>query len=375
MTAVPTVGEFIEGPWRATEFSRFKRSTRVRTEKELRRQLLPTFGDIRLDELDRGAVQAWFDDYGRSAPAGANRARDTLHQIMATAVEHGWVERNPVTGIKHWHRPRRTRYLSHVELGLLHRALDEHRPRTDSGRQQVEIIRLLLLTGCRRGEIVHLRWDEVHGDTLRLRDAKTGPRSVVLNRPAQALLARQPRVEGSPWVWPDPGDLARSRPADPSRPRTLELSVWKQLQRRVDLGIRDVRLHDLRHTHASHAVMQGVPIPVVSRLLGHRQPRMTMRYAHVGDRETEAAAERIGVRIAELIGLTVPPGVEGERCLDCDAPLSRNSSGGRCNPCSSQEAVRLRERDAILRDPLTDHEQDILVRLREQAAAGREVRP
>ena len=54
-----------------------------------------------------------------------------------------------------------------------------------------------------------------------------------------------------------------------------------------------MRLHDLRHTFASHAVLQGVPLPVVSRLLGHKQPSMTLRYAHVGDRETEAAAERI----------------------------------------------------------------------------------
>ena len=63
-----------------------------------------------------------------------------------------------------------------------------------------------------------------------------------------------------------------------------------------------MRLHDLRHTFASHAVLQGIPLPVVSRLLGHKQPSMTLRYAHVGDRETEAAAERIGVAIARALG-------------------------------------------------------------------------
>ena len=60
----------------------------------------------------------------------------------------------------------------------------------------------------------------------------------------------------------------------------------------------DVQLHDFRHTFASHAALQGIPLPVVSRLLGHKRPSMTLRYAHVGDRETEAAAERIGVAIA-----------------------------------------------------------------------------
>jgi len=69
-------------------------------------------------------------------------------------------------------------------------------------------------------------------------------------------------------------------------------------------GIEDVRLHDLRHTHASHAVMNGVPVPVVSRMLGHSNVRMTLRYAHLGDREIEADAERIGEAIAELMGLS-----------------------------------------------------------------------
>ena len=71
---------------------------------------------------------------------------------------------------------------------------------------------------------------------------------------------------------------------------------------RRQAGIEDVRLHDLRHTFASHAVLQGIPLPVVSHLLGHKQPSMTLRYAHVGDRETEAAAERIGVVIARALG-------------------------------------------------------------------------
>ena len=63
-----------------------------------------------------------------------------------------------------------------------------------------------------------------------------------------------------------------------------------------------MRLHDLRHTFASHAVLQGIPLPVVSRLLGHKRPSMTLRYAHVGDRETEAAAERIGAAIEHALG-------------------------------------------------------------------------
>ena len=121
---------------------------------------------------------------------------------------------------------------------------------------------------------------------------KVGPRKVPLNARARKILARQPRGE-SPYVFPSP--------RDPSRPRGPELSLWYRARR--EAGIEDVRLHDLRHTHASHAVMNGVPVPVVSRLLGHSNTRMTLRYAHLGDRDIERAAERVGREMAALMGL------------------------------------------------------------------------
>ena len=102
------------------------------------------------------------------------------------------------------------------------------------------------------------------------------------------LLERQPR-SGSKYVFPSP--------RDPGRPLYRNLSLWYLV--RKEAGIEDVRIHDLRHTFASHAVLRGIPLPVVSRLLGHKRPSMTLRYAHVGDRETEAAAERIGRAIAQ----------------------------------------------------------------------------
>ena len=89
-------------------------------------------------------------------------------------------------------------------------------------------------------------------------------------------------------------------PVDSKRPLSCDLRLWYSV--RKEAGIEDVRLHDLRHTFASHAVLRGIPLPVVSRLLGHRQPSTTLRYAHVGDRETEAAAERIGAAIARAMG-------------------------------------------------------------------------
>ena len=245
---------------------------------------------MRLHEIRSSGVHEWFDRYSRTAPAGANRILDILKQIFNYAIECDLLHANPARGVRHNPRPRVTRFLSREELARVYAVLDAHRGR-GSGQQQVAIIRLLLLTGCRKGEIVRLRWDEVDGGVLRLADSKTGPRTVFLSDAARELIARQPRT-GSPYVFPSL--------KDGSRPRSSELSLWRKVQREAE--VEDVRLHDLRHTFASHAVMQRVPLPVLSQLLGHSRDRMAMRYAHVGDREVEAAAERVGTQIAALLG-------------------------------------------------------------------------
>ena len=87
-------------------------------------------------------------------------------------------------------------------------------------------------------------------------------------------------------------------PVKPGRAR-FDLGLWKKVRKLA--GIEDVRLHDLRHTFASQAAMQGIPLPVLARLLGHAQVQMTLRYAHVSDRDVEAAAERIGGVMAGIL--------------------------------------------------------------------------
>lgn len=305
---VPTFRDFVSGPWTAECYCRCKPSTRQRMDSVLRTQLIPNFGDSPLDQIARSTVQQWFDHYSRTAPAGANRALDVLRQVLNHAVTSGILVLNPTRGMRHNPRPTRTRFLSRQELVRLHVALDAHQGR-GSGQQQVEIIRLLLLTGCRKGELVNLHWAQIDGDVLHLRDSKTGPRSVFLNAQAQAVLARQSRT-ASPHVFPALNDLSRCR--------SSELSVWRKVRR--EAGIEDVRLHDLRHSFASHAVMQCVPLPVVSRLLGHTRAQMTLRYAHVSDRETEAAAERIGIAIAALLA-------EPRRSATADPSEDRDPNG------------------------------------------------
>ena len=289
-TRAPLFRDFVSGEWREAHFGGYKPSTRRTATRLLERRLLPAFGSKPLDRIAPARIGRWFDAFSRTAPGNANHALDLLRQIMNYAVARGHVETNPARGIQRNRRTPLTRFLSRDEIARLHEALDRQTRKTN--REQADIIRLLLLTGCRRGEIVRLRWSEVDGDRLVLGDGKTGPRTVPLNTQARTILERQPRSGGA-FVFPSP--------RDPSRPRGRNLALWYRVRRQA--GIEDVRLHDLRHTHASHAVMNGVPLPVVSRLLGHSNVRMTLRYAHLGDRDIEAAAERVGQSIGAIMGI------------------------------------------------------------------------
>ena len=289
---VPRFRDFVLEPWKDACFPRYKPSTRKYLNCALTSQLLPAFGSTPLDRITRIHVLRWFDAYSQQAPGGANRVLAALRQVLDFAVACQHISINPVHGVKPNRRVPLMRFLSREELRRLHQALNEHCRKRPHVRPQADIIRLLLLTGCRAGEILSLRWCEVGEDTLALGDSKTGPRTVYLNAKARRILERQPRGE-SDFVFPSPRDF--------SRPRGPEFRLWNLVRR--EIGIQDVRLHDLRHTLASHAVMQGIPVPVVSKLLGHSSAGMTMRYAHLADKDTEAAAERIGVAMAAILSL------------------------------------------------------------------------
>ena len=288
----PVFAAFAEGPWRASWFPRCKPSTIRGRDRVLKTRLLPNFGNVRLDRITPAHVHRWFDAYSRTSPGGANKALDVLRQVFNHAVMLGHITVNPARSVRPNPRPKRTRFLSRDEIGRLQEILERHA----GGRQgrQADIIRLLLLTGCRRGEILRLKRREVDSGLLRLEDSKTGPRTVFLDRKAREIVERRLAATSGEFLFPSP--------RDPDRPISRNLALWYAVRR--EAGIEDVRLHDLRHNFASQAVMQGIPLPVVARLLGHSQVSMTLRYSHACDTEVEAAAERVGTTISERLGLS-----------------------------------------------------------------------
>ena len=289
-SAVPLFLDFATGEWQAVAGARWTASRRKYVERRLETQLLPAFGSLRLDRIRRRHVERWFDTYSVTAPGGANAALQVLRQILGAAVVTGRIAVNPAEGVRKNPRPKFTRFLSTEEIDRLHRALDRLVDERPTWRPQADIVRLLLFTGCRLGEILKLKWSEVDGDVLRLATTKTRPRTVWLSEAARAILDRQP-CTGSRYVFPSP--------KDPARRRSPNIELW--LRARKWAGIEDVRLHDLRHTVASQAVARGVALSTVAKMLGHASPTMTLRYAHVGDRDVEAAAERVGSVIHEAM--------------------------------------------------------------------------
>ena len=192
---------------------------------------------------------------------------------------------NPCTGIRRYRRKGRERFLSEPELRRLARVLDSHEAPHPGG---VAFIRLLLLTGCRKSEIVTLQWSDYREGRLFLPDSKTGPRTVWLSLPAREVLEGLPRTVR--WVFPSP---RRQGPVS----STVFESFWGRV--REEAGIADVRLHDLRHTYASIAIMQGESVTTTARLLGHSDAQTTLKYAHLSDRSVRKATDALAAILGE----------------------------------------------------------------------------
>ena len=154
-------------------------------------RVLPAFGRMPLDRIGPEDVAAWFDAASRDRPGAANRALEILCAMMFRAEEWGLRERgsNPCLGIAKNPRNSIARFLDADELARLGRALDAREPQWS---EAVAAIRLMALTGCRRSEVLNLRWRDIGADAINLADSKTGPRAVPLGEAAQAHIKALP---------------------------------------------------------------------------------------------------------------------------------------------------------------------------------------
>ena len=266
-------------------FRRYARVWKPRTlevnRTYLRRQILPWFAGQPIGDIRRHDVQRWFASL-RATPAAADRAAPVLSVIMREAELMGLRPEgsNPCRGIRRYRRKGRERSLSDDELRRLGASLSAHEREWSL---HVAALRLLLLTGCRKSEVLTLRWSDYREGHLFLRDSKSGPRTVWLSRAARDVLERIPR--SGAWVFP-------SHEARQSRARHWLNWFWHHVRTEAELP--DVRLHDLRHAYASFALRRGESVLAIGRLLGHANPETTLKYTHLADAMVRDAVETVG---------------------------------------------------------------------------------
>lgn len=279
----------------------------------LDRIVKPALGTTKADKVTRLQVGRLHSSLANT-PFQANRVLAVVASMYAFAGAAGIVPvgTNPARGIEKFKEGRRERFLTSDELERLGSAIrdaetkgvpwvvDESKPTAKhlpKARRSARMtpsaaaaLRLLLFTGCRLREILHLRWEHVDFERgcLFLPDSKSGRKTVVLNAPSLSVLNGLERV--GPYVVP--GD-------DPERPRHDLKRPWSAITKIA--GLTGVRLHDLRHTYASFGAGGGLGLPIIGRLLGHSQPTTTARYAHLDNDPLRRASEAIASRIAAAL--------------------------------------------------------------------------
>jgi integrase len=255
----------------------------------LNRLILPRLGALKVAQITRRDIET-FHLYLGKTPYQANRALALLSKMFSLAVSWGWRQDNPVTGIKKYPEEKRDRWLNQEELDRVWSVLDKHASHPTS-----YLFKLLLLTGARKGEMMQATWDQF--------DLKAGvwtkPSHVTkqkkkehlpLSEKALAILQtlKSSQQEGSPYLFP--GRVA-------GEPIKEIKTFWKTVLKEANLT--HVRIHDLRHTHASHLVSSGLSLSIVGKLLGHTQTSTTQRYAHLADEPLRQAAEIFGQKVGK----------------------------------------------------------------------------
>jgi len=297
--SIPTLRVFIEDRY-LPFVQTYKRSWQT-DEIVLRVHVLPRLGRLFLDEITTERIFEIVaamrgDEY---APGTVGRVIVILRYLFNLARKWNVLgaSENPAAGIPVPPDVQRNRFLDTLEIKKLVEVLV-----SDENQVAAKAILLLLLTGARRNEITHARWEHVdlEASTLFVPLSKSGKsRYVVLNADAVAVLKSIPRLLGNPYVFPSPVT---------GRPSASLYFPWHRIRTKAGLG--DVRLHDLRHSFASALVNDGKDLYTVQRLLGHANAKATQRYSHLSRKTLAEAAETMGKVIGPILKQVSPASEE-----------------------------------------------------------------
>ena len=266
-----------------------KRPRSVIEDKALARlYILPHFGHVLVKELTSKQVEDWKRSM-QHKPYRSNRTLALLSKMYSLAVRWKWADNNPIKGIEKYQEHKRERWLQDEELSQLWEALGGH-----GHYAPAHLIKMLLLTGSRLGETMSATWEQF--------DLERG----VWIKPSHAT--KQKKVEHVPLALEAINFLKELKELSqgkylfsgrfPDKPLVNIYAFWEQVLKEAE--IENLRIHDLRHTYASHLVSSGLSLSIVGKLLGHTQAATTQRYAHLADQALRDATNVFGNKIANL---------------------------------------------------------------------------
>ena len=264
----------------------------------LRRYLRKPFGKRAVRTITRAEALALHKKMS-ATPKAANDAIVAAKAAVNFGLKSNLLPtgmENPFAGIELYKREDRERYLSEAEVARIGDAMIELEASGAISPWSAAAIRLLVFTGCRKDEILSLRWEWVDFDAgvLLLPTSKTGKRRIELSAAAVEILKALPRIPGNAYA------INGQRPGK----HIVSLQVpWKKIC--VKAGVTACRVHDLRHSFASFAASDGLSLLMIGKLLGHKTPATTARYAHLTDSALKRANEGIGARLGGLLSATV----------------------------------------------------------------------
>jgi len=310
-------------------------------ERRINKYIVPAMGALRIADVRRPDVARLHDRIGVKAPYEANRVLALLAVMFSKAEEWGLIEEgtpNPAAKIQTFKERSRDRWITPAEMPLLVEAIDaEPSPYVRAA------IKLYLLTGLRRNELLRLRWRAIDLDRheIHLADTKAGrSHTLPLSSAAEAILRALPRGIGNACVFP--GEKPGQRLVNIAKPwRRIRARFWllgnpvraAELRARAEhdvahrskhaektpeavehrlltlaqaelKGEEDVRLHDLRRTVGSWLATNGASLPLIGKVLNHSNASTTQVYAHLAEDATRTALEEHGSRIGPILGIT-----------------------------------------------------------------------
>lgn len=270
-----------------------------------RKHILPAIGGLKLDKVGHAEIAKLHRMVNRAGPNGKQRPREANYTLAVLSSFFSWCLRsrlmsgeNPASGIEKYPENKRERFLSDAEYTRLGQVLV--RAEKTENPFAVAALRLLMLTGARKSEILTAQWDWVDRErqVLKLPDSKTGKKEIMLSQTELNVLGALPRLQNNPFI------IAGHKPGT----HYVNLQkIWSRIRKQA--GLDDVRIHDLRHSFASKAAGGGMNLPVIGALLGHTQAQTTQRYAHIGQSPLRLAKDKVSASIAEALG----PGTKSDQ--------------------------------------------------------------